>query len=100
MIQAADYEHPHTFAEAVQYLAEGHAIDYEVQIDCHRGALLTRESWLEAVREHFFMDEDGMGNQVDKDGAVIKTGTMGGWVRPSEADTLVPECTYILWYNK
>ncbi len=99
-MKLATYEQPHTFAEGVQYLSEGHHIDYEVKIDRHRGALLTRKEWLEYVKNGSFIDYDGMGNQVDKDGKVIKTGAFGDYIYPSEANTLVPECAYILWYNR
>ena len=100
MIEKVEYPEFHTFAEGVQYLEQGNYIDYEVKIDKHSGALLTRASWLDAVHDGTFMDYDGMGDQVDSAGNIIKTSKFGGWIHPSEANELVPECAYILWYNK
>lgn len=99
-MRKSTWDKPHTFAEAVQYLSEGHGIDYEVEIDTHHGALMTRQEWLDDVKHHSLVDDDGMGNQVDASGNILKTGTFGDWVQPSEAGTLLPECAYILWYNK
>jgi hypothetical protein len=100
MIEKVEYPNFHTFAEAVEYLGQGNWIDYEVKIGKHSGALLTRAEWLEAVESKSFIDYDGMGNQVDKDGNILHTGKFGDWIHPSEASELVPECAYILWYNR
>lgn len=100
-MEAATWENPHTFEEGVAYLSEGHHIDYEVRIERHHGALLTREAWLESVRDHFFMDYDGMGNEVDAQGRILPSlGRLGGWIHPSEAEFLNSETAYILWYNR
>ena len=107
MIEKVEYPKFHTFAEAVEFLSQGEWIDYEVKIDKHRGALMTRENWLEAVADHTFMDGDGMGDQVTADGKIVKferdleqNRNVGGWIYPSEASKLFPETKYILWYNK
>jgi len=105
-----DVDKPHTFAEAVEYLRAGNHIDYEVKISAqptngkvyeHQGALMTRETWLESVADHSFIDYDGMGNEIAEDGTVL----MGilhaaGWIKPSQADKIQPETKYILWYNR
>ena len=100
MIEAVSYPDFHTFAEAVQYLAQDNFIDYEVKIvnpdGEHTGALMTRDSWLESVQDCDFMDEDGMGDQIDKDGNIMEA----GWIKPSKASELLPDAKYILWYNK
>lgn len=109
----------HTFAEAVFYLSQpDNWIDYEVSIGVggHSGALMTRETWLESVADHSFIDYDGMGNEIDENGNVLgavaavwegeprksKLITPGepGWIYPSQAGRIRPETKYILWYNK
>lgn len=89
-----------TFAEAVAYLtAEDRStenIDYEVRIEGHQGALMSATMWLEAVKQHFFIDYDGMGHQVSQDGKIIGD----GYIYPSTANTILPETAYILWYNR
>jgi hypothetical protein len=107
MIEKAEYPNFHTFAEAVEYLSQGNWIDYEVKIDGHSGALMTREEWLEAVESGSFIDYDGMGDQVTADGKIVKferdlreNYNVGGWIYPSEALRILPETKYILWYNK
>jgi hypothetical protein len=102
MISKAEYPEFHTFAEGVQYLAQGNPIDYEVKIGQHQGALMTREEWLTAVANHSFIDYDGMGNEIDENGNVLGAGPMfdPGWIRPSEASRIRPETKYILWYNR
>ena len=95
-----DYEKPHTFEQGLEQL-KTQAIDYEVRIDGHQGALMTRETWLEAVKDHSFIDYDGMGNEVSADGKVL----MGilhtaGWIKPSQADKIQPDTAFILWYNR
>lgn len=107
MIEKVEYPEFHTFAQAVEFLSQGEHIDYEVRIprsnrkSVHStGALMTRESWLKDVASHFFTNYDGMGSQIDKDGNIIETEAFGSWIYPSEVSKLVPECAYILWYNK
>jgi hypothetical protein len=103
----------HTFEQAVKFLAEpGNHIDYEVEIaeerlgkiSNHHGALMTRETWLEAVADHSFIDYDGMGNEVSADGKILTSATIdihpAGWIYPSTADKIRPETKYILWYNR
>jgi hypothetical protein len=101
MIEKVEYPNFHTFAEGVQYLAQGNFIDYEVKIGQHTGALMTREEWLQAVESHSFIDYDGMGNEVDENGNILGV-TPGdpGWIKPSRALTIRPETKYILWYNR
>jgi len=102
-------DNPHTFEEAVAYLRAGNHIDYEVKIteqgegrlSTHQGALMTRETWLEAVKDHSFIDYDGMGNEIAEDGALLKSEiNVTGWLKPSQAATIRPETKYILWYNR
>jgi hypothetical protein len=98
-----DWENPHTFEEAVAFLkaSETEAIDYEVKIDGHQGALITRDVWLEAVKNHSFIDYDGMANEVSADGKILNTDSHAcGWLKPSQADKIRPETAYILWYNR
>lgn len=85
---------PHTFEQAVEYLQEGHYIDYEVSIGGHHGALMTCEVWLEEVKTFGFMDEDGYGLQLTVGGKNIEC------ISPSQADLISPDTAYILWYNK
>lgn len=96
-----DMDKPHTFEEALAYLAAGHHIDYEVKIDTHQGALMTRETWLESVADHSFIDYDGMGNEVSADGKILN-GILhpAGWIKPSQADQIQPDTKYVLWYNR
>jgi len=96
-----DMDNPHTFEEALAEL-KTQAIDYEVRIDGHQGALMTRETWLEAVKDHSFIDYDGMGNEVSADGKVLKSELNGiyGWIKPSQADKIRPDTAFILWYNR
>ena len=98
----ATMDKPHTFEDAKQYLAEGHHIDYEVAIPTEgytsRGALMTRDEWLESVRDGSFIDYDGYGSMLTEEGKFI-----GGNIRPSSALktlTLHPNTAYILWYNR
>jgi hypothetical protein len=115
MIEKATDEKPHTFAEAVQWLAQDpkNYIDYEVKIGRHNGALMTRETWLEDVASGGFIDYDGMGNEVDGNGNILgETAPVfdenrillqegkHGWISPSTAGAIRPETKYILWYNK
>ena len=117
MVAEGTWKNPHDFATAVQYLAEGHHIDYEVKINGHSGALMTREQWLEDSEDGgMFTDDDGMGNEVDKDGNILgvrphrfegegKTRRLvevgdPGYIYPSQRGRLRPETAYILWYNK
>jgi hypothetical protein len=116
MIEKVEYPQFHTFEEGKQFLAQGEWIDYEVKIAGHQGALLTRENWLEAVADHSFMNDDGMGNEIDENGNILGTVasvwegeprkskliTPGepGWIYPSQAARIHPETKYILWYNK
>lgn len=115
MVKQGSWSQPHDFATAVQFLAEGNHIDYEVMIGGHHGALLTRDAWLEDI-DSMFTDDDGMGNEVDKDGnilgvrphrfegegkarRIVEVGDPG-YIYPSQAGRLRPETAYILWYNK
>jgi hypothetical protein len=106
MMKESTWQHPHTFEEAEQYLAERHAaglfcIDYNVKIGDHDGALMTREEWLDSVESQSFIDYDGMGNEIAEDGTVLGAGPgKHGWIKPSEATRLQPETKYILWYNR
>jgi len=112
MIKKVEYPEFHTFAEGVEFLSQGEHIDYEVKIGRHSGALLTRETWLEDVASRNFVDYDGMGNEIDKDGNVlgevltIREGNVikqfgdPAWIKPSEAKRIRSETAYILWYNK
>jgi len=107
MIEKAEYPNFHTFAEAKEFLGQGNWIDYEVRIPAANrksgvssGALLSRENWLQACADKSFIDYDGMGSQIDKDGNIMETGAFGNWIYPSEAASIAPECAYILWYNK
>ena len=111
-----DWENPHTFEEAVAFLRAGNHIDYEVKVDGHQGALMTREEWLEAVEQGSFIDYDGMGNELDENGKVLGTSPAtwegeprkskllavgeNGWIYPSQAARIRPETKYILWYNR
>jgi hypothetical protein len=110
-----DVDKPHTFEEAVAYLNDESrptSIDYEVKIGEerdgkireHQGALMTRETWLEAVKHKSFIDYDGMGNEVSADGKILTSATIdihpAGWIYPSTADKIRPETKYILWYNR
>jgi hypothetical protein len=79
----------------VRYLATGGWIDYEVSVGGHQGSLMTRKTWLESVKENSFIDYDGYGSQVTFDGKII-----GDNIKPSQASTILPEATYILWYNR
>lgn len=88
-------EKEHTFAEALQHLAAGHEIDFDVRIEGHHGALMTRQEWLDDVAAGGFIDYDGWGNQVNAAGAIV-----GPTISPSRADTLRDDCAYILWYNR
>jgi hypothetical protein len=99
MIEKAEYPNFHTFEEAVQFLAQGEWIDYEVKIDRHSGALMTRETWLESVEDGSFIDYDGMGDQVTEDGKILG-GAGHDWIYPSTASEILPETKYILWYNR
>ena len=90
----------HTFAEAVEFLEVGNFIDYDVRIDNHRGALMTRKAWLECVESGGFIDYDGMGNEVGIDGRILPNGNYADWIRPSQAASLLKETAYILWYNR
>src|SRR5579863_1457267 len=103
MIEKVEYPNFHTFAEGVQYLAQGNFIDYEVKIGRHTGALMTREEWLQAVESHSFIDYDGMGNEVDENGNILgvvpptKVGNLvtangdPGWIKPSQAGRIRPD---------
>lgn len=114
-----DVDKPHTFEEAVAYLNDESrptSIDYEVVIAGHQGALMTRETWLEAVAQKSFIDYDGMGNEIDENGNVLGTKpaqwegeprksrliAVGehGHIYPSQAARIRPETKYILWYNR
>jgi hypothetical protein len=104
-----DMDNPHTFEEALAEL-KTQAIDYEVKIaeevngkiHEHQGALMTRETWLEAVKDHSFIDYDGMGNEVSEDGKILRSehNLPYGWLKPSQADKIRPETRFILWYNR
>ncbi len=98
-MRQSTYTNPHNFEEAKQYLAEGHHIDYEVKIGSHRGALMARDEWLEDVKNGSFIDYDGYGSMLTKNGEFV-----GGNIRPSSAlSTLLAEprqVMYILWYNR
>ena len=116
MIEKVEYPEFHTFEEARQYLTQGNHIDYEVKIDGHTGALMTREEWLEAVEGGSFIDYDGMGNEIDADGNMLgciaavwngeprKSNLIGlpdpGYIYPSTASKIRSETKFILWYNK
>jgi len=89
-----DWENPHTFEEALEEL-KTQAIDYEVTVGGHQGALMTRQTWLEAVEDSSFIDYDGYGNQLTADGKYI-----GGTIKPSQASTILPDTAFILWYNR
>lgn len=107
---------PHTFQEAVAYLSAGNHIDYEVEIGGHQGALMTRETWLESVKDKSFIDYDGMGNEIDENGSILGTSPAvwegeprksklikigeHGHIYPSQAGRIRPETKYILWYNR
>lgn len=96
-----DMEKPHTFEEAVAFLKANGDIDYEVKIDGHQGALMTRDVWLDAVKSHSFIDYDGMGNEVSEDGKILATeSSTYKWLKPSNALNIRPETKYILWYNR
>ncbi len=96
----ADWKHPHTFEEALQYIREEHWIDYEVLIDGHQGALLTRKDWLEEVRHQNFVDYDGYGSQLTTEGKFLTPFCIGGDIRPSTAAEILTDTAYILWYNR
>jgi hypothetical protein len=114
MIEKSTFENPHTFEQATQWLAENPGMyDYEVKIGRHHGALMTRETWLESVTDHGFIDYDGMGNEVDENGNLLGVADpifegnrilvqegKHGWIKPSEASRILPETKYILWYNR
>jgi hypothetical protein len=87
----------HTFAEGIAFLNDGHYIDYDVSIDRHHGALMTRETWLDHVQHAFFIDYDGMGSQISADGRLLANDK---WIYPSTANSILPETAYILWYNR
>ena len=59
------------------------------------GDLLTVEEWLEAVAQHYFIDYDGFGDQLDINKQII-----GKHIYPSQAKELLPDTKYILWYNR
>lgn len=113
-ISQSTYEHPHSFEEAKQYLTQPDCfIDYEVKFTAERpmpngtglftfqGALMTRDSWLEQVADHSFIDYDGMGHQFTEDGKLIPLkDVLGSWIKPSQAGQIDPKCAYILWYNR
>jgi hypothetical protein len=93
-------QEPRTFEEALETLKTGW-IDYEVRIGSHEGALMTRQTWLECVEEHSFIDYDGMGHQIAADGTIIMfPDRPSGWIKPSEALKIAPEAAYVLWYNR
>lgn len=112
MIEKVEYPEFHTFEQAVQYLAQGKRIDYEVRVGKHNGALMTRETWLESVADKSFIDYDGMGNEIGENGNILgevpavwegkKLISQGdpGWISPSQASRIRPETKYILWYNR
>lgn len=83
----------HTFKEAVAVL-EVAWIDYGVEIDGHRGALMTREDFKNGCDECSFIDYDGSGNQVMADGTLTEK------IRPSTIGLLREDTAYILWYNR
>jgi hypothetical protein len=89
-----DWKNPHSFEEALEFLKENW-IDYEVSVGGHQGALMTRQTWLESVADHGFIDYDGYGNQLTAEGKYI-----GGTIKPSQASTILPDTAYILWYNR
>jgi hypothetical protein len=96
-----DTDNPHTFEQGLAHLAQGNWIDYEVKIDGHQGALMTRETWLESVADHSFVDYDGMGNEVSADGKILLTESSDyKWLKPSNAAAIRPETKFILWYNR
>ena len=88
----------HTFEQAVMYLRDNHWIDYDVVVENHEGALMKRDTWLAAVKDHNFIDYDGMGSQVNEKGEILEN--PGYWIHPSTANTILPETAYILWYNR
>ena len=114
-----DPDQPHTFEQAVAYLSSTDSptyIDYEVEVGGHQGALMSRETWLEAVKDHSFVDYDGMGNELDENGNIlgvvlsvwegeplkselISVGNPG-YIYPSQAARIRPETKYVLWYNR
>lgn len=100
MIEESTCETPHTFEEAKQYLAQGNSIDYDVVIGRHRGALMTRETWLECVANKSFIDYDGMGNELTDTDFLGVGEKAHGWIYPSESGRIRPETKYILWYNR
>ncbi|MBZ5660027.1 MAG: hypothetical protein LAO08_06430 [Acidobacteriia bacterium] len=101
MIEKVEYPEFHTFEEGKQFLAQGNWIDYEVKVGHHNGALMTRETWLESVADHSFIDYDGMGNELTEDGIVLGVAPgEPGWIYPSQAARIRPETKYILWYNR
>jgi len=94
----AEWDNPHTFEEAVQWLRDGNWIDYEVSVEGRQGALMTRDAWVEAVENGSFIDYDGYGSMLTEQGKFI-----GGNIRPSSAAARLveyPKTAYILWYNR
>ncbi len=89
-----DWEKPNTFEQGLETL-KTQGIDYEVSVGGHQGALMTRDTWLDAVKDTSFVDYDGDGNQLTAEGKYI-----GGTIKPSQADTILPDTAYILWYNR
>jgi hypothetical protein len=59
------------------------------------GDLISRENWLEAVNNGNFIDYDGHG-------CPVKDGKMASYVLiiPSQAATLDPEATHVMWFNR
>lgn len=98
MMKEATMENPHSFEEATQWLHEDHWIDYEVSVNGSQGALMTRDAWVECVEDRAFIDYDGYGSMLTKEGKFI-----GGDIRPSSAAMCLvqyPTTAYILWYNR
>lgn len=96
MIEQSTYEKPHSFAEAVQWLVENdNGLDYEVVIDGSSGALMSRATYIECVKDHSLMNDDGFGEQVNAEGHLF-----GPWIYPSQVADLSPDCVYVHWYNK
>jgi hypothetical protein len=60
------------------------------------GDLMTREDFLADVASHFLMDYDGSGYAARADGTMDRSLV----VIPSQAATLDPAVTHVVWFNR
>jgi hypothetical protein len=63
--------------------------------EIQHGDVMTREQWLNDVRNHFFLDYDGFGYAM-KDGKTDPTTP----IYPSGAERLPEDATHVVWFNK